>query len=427
MSEKQKIYDVIIVGSGLAGLAAAREINRTELSYTVLEASERSGGKVHSGSNSKGEFQLELGAQFVNKDMTEMGQFIEESGQTLVETHAHPNSVFLHAKTMKPVGDLISTLDEDLLKDFGSSDLSLSEAIDELTDTEDKAAIVKSFMTEETTVEADYISAESYIDTSERYASDKDDLTHQASGSLSEVIDHLVDSLKETIHYKQILKKVDTVESGYALTTQAGNTFQTKAIILAIPPTVAQKISLPDELTKHFRPYLTSFVDGSVIKVTLSYADSFWKAVQEEGETVPLEGIVYSEYQGMTVSDSSKKGDTPRLTAFIGGELAKNLAKQTAEEREQFVMQRLHDVLGDTASNYLDYRESVWVNHPYCGGGYSAQVHVDAETDAPEQLRQPFKKVVFASTELAEAFPGFMEGAVRAGKLAANRLVAEIQ
>lgn len=423
MDSNQKVSDVIIVGAGLAGLAAAQVINQTELNYTVLEASDRAGGKVHSGPNSEGEFWLELGAQFVNTDMTEMVRFIEESGLSLVETTSHPDSVFLHAKTMKPVGELIASVDEDLLGEVNSTELSLSDVIEELTDTEDEAAVVKSFIAEETTVDTQYLSAEGYIDTSERYTSEQDDLTHQASGSLSHVINHLVDSLNVPVQFNQAVRKIKAVGDHYELTTDAGDIFQSRRVILAVPPTVARKISLSKELNTHFEPLLSSFVDGSVIKVTLSYDEAFWKTVEGKENKVPLEGIVYSRFQGMTVSDSSKEGDTPRLTAFIGGDLAKELAAQTPDERCDFVMERLKEVLGVKASDYLDYRESLWVNHPFCGGGYSAQVNLAGEADAPEQLRQPYKRLIFASTELAESFPGFMEGAVRSGKQAAEKVI----
>lgn len=426
MEKEMPIYDVLIVGAGLSGLAAAQTIDQAGLSYCVLEATERAGGKVDSGTNAEGEYWLELGAQFVNTDMTEMVRFIEGSGMSLVKTHAHPNSVFLHAKTMKPVGDLIETVDEELLGDLDSSELSLSEVIEELTDTADEAAVAKSFITEEATVDTDYMSAESYIDVSERYASEQDDLTHQASGQLSKVIAYLVDNLKVPVHFNQPVRQVEKQGDHYEVTTESGDRYRAKGLLLAVPPTVASRLSLPEDLHAHFAPLLSSFVDGSVIKVTLSYDQSFWTAVELEEEKVPVEGIVFSRFQGLSISDSSKEGDTPRLTAFIGGDLAKELAGQPASARQQFVLDRLHEVLGKEADAYVDYRESIWVDHPFCGGGYSAQVHVDGIADAPEQLRMAYEKCVFASTELAEAFPGFMEGAARAGKFAAEQLIEQL-
>ena len=44
------IYDVAIVGAGAAGLGAAREARERGLSYVVLEAMDRIGGRAHTES-----------------------------------------------------------------------------------------------------------------------------------------------------------------------------------------------------------------------------------------------------------------------------------------------------------------------------------------------------------------------------------------
>ena len=99
MSRETEAVEVIIVGAGLAGLSAARLIDGSGLSYKILEATDRAGGKVYSGFNEQGEYPLELGAQFVNKDMTELTRLIEESGMHLKRTVSKSDSVYLHAKT----------------------------------------------------------------------------------------------------------------------------------------------------------------------------------------------------------------------------------------------------------------------------------------------------------------------------------------
>ena len=40
--------DVIIIGAGAAGLSAAKELGQLGLTYTVVEASHRIGGRVYS-------------------------------------------------------------------------------------------------------------------------------------------------------------------------------------------------------------------------------------------------------------------------------------------------------------------------------------------------------------------------------------------
>ncbi len=50
-----KIYDVAIVGAGAAGLGAAREAQERGLSYVVLEAMDRIGGRAHTDTSTFGQ------------------------------------------------------------------------------------------------------------------------------------------------------------------------------------------------------------------------------------------------------------------------------------------------------------------------------------------------------------------------------------
>jgi monoamine oxidase len=43
---KKKVYDVVIVGAGIAGLAAALEAKKRDLSFIVLDARDRVGGRI---------------------------------------------------------------------------------------------------------------------------------------------------------------------------------------------------------------------------------------------------------------------------------------------------------------------------------------------------------------------------------------------
>jgi polyamine oxidase len=61
-----KLYDVIIVGAGVAGLSAARDIKSAGMSVLVLESSHRIGGRVYTD-YSTGK-PVELGAEFVHGD-----------------------------------------------------------------------------------------------------------------------------------------------------------------------------------------------------------------------------------------------------------------------------------------------------------------------------------------------------------------------
>src|SRR5689334_15253435 len=56
--------DVLVIGGGIAGLAATRQLSRTGLKLTLLEARERLGGRIYTQHTP--EYPVELGAEFVH-------------------------------------------------------------------------------------------------------------------------------------------------------------------------------------------------------------------------------------------------------------------------------------------------------------------------------------------------------------------------
>lgn len=72
------VYDVLVLGAGMAGLAAARALlaARGDLEVMVLEARERLGGRAHTDRRFAG-FPVELGAEFIHGERSVVWSYIE--------------------------------------------------------------------------------------------------------------------------------------------------------------------------------------------------------------------------------------------------------------------------------------------------------------------------------------------------------------
>jgi monoamine oxidase len=70
--------DIIIIGAGMAGLTAARTLAEAGRKVTLLEASSRVGGRIHT--IREGNEIIELGAEFVHGKPPELWSLIEEAG-----------------------------------------------------------------------------------------------------------------------------------------------------------------------------------------------------------------------------------------------------------------------------------------------------------------------------------------------------------
>jgi len=76
-------YDVVVLGAGLAGLAAARDLVRGGADVVVLEARGRPGGRVEQTALADGRL-VQLGGEVVGRFHTAYTGLVRELGLTLV-------------------------------------------------------------------------------------------------------------------------------------------------------------------------------------------------------------------------------------------------------------------------------------------------------------------------------------------------------
>ena len=429
MSENQiDEYDVIIVGAGLAGLAAAKVVQEEGKSFVILEATDRSGGKVHSKVSEDSSRYFELGAQFVNKEMTEITKLIEQAGMDLNKTDIPEDVMVISDKSKEPIhldfNDITETLGA--IDGAHSDSKPVNEIIDRHISNKRKRQVLKSFLAAETTVNSEHINAKAIRKLISRITTASNALNYQASGPLSRVIDYLEGSSQDAVHYLEPVVKVKETQTGYVLKTTNKTKYYGKAVILAVPPTAAAQIKFSPALTERYERYLNSYTNGAVIKMTFVYDRPFWREMKIKGKKKALYGVIYSAHEGVNLMDSSKDEGENRLTLYIGGNKARELADVPVEIEEFFANERLIEVFGEEAENYIDYEISEWLDSPYYGGGFGAMIHAGGEADAAERLKEPFNRLVFASTELAPEFAHFMEGAIRSGRYAAKQLIKEL-
>jgi monoamine oxidase len=77
--------DVLVIGAGVAGLAAAREMSASGLSVIVLEARNRIGGRIFTIRDNNSAVPIELGAEFVHGRSPEILALVHEARLMLCE------------------------------------------------------------------------------------------------------------------------------------------------------------------------------------------------------------------------------------------------------------------------------------------------------------------------------------------------------
>jgi phytoene dehydrogenase-like protein len=97
-----KVFDVTVVGGGLAGLSRARQLRAAGASVVVLEGRSRVCGRVHSQRLETGHT-IDLGAQFIGDAQRRISALVDEVGLTRVSPYAAGDHVFVLSPDAEPL------------------------------------------------------------------------------------------------------------------------------------------------------------------------------------------------------------------------------------------------------------------------------------------------------------------------------------
>jgi monoamine oxidase len=189
--------------------------------------------------------------------------------------------------------------------------------------------------------------------------------------------------------------------------------------ILAVPPAIAGRIGYRPAMPG-WRNQLTQRVPmGSVIKVHAIYEAPFWR---EEG----LSGFVVSDSGPVRVvyDNSPEDGSPGVLVGFIEGEQARSWARRNRADRRAGILACLADYFGERAGRPRELLERSWADEEYSGGCYAGYFPPGVWTSFGQALREPIGRLHWAGTETATAWTAYMEGAVQSGQRAADEVLA---
>lgn len=452
---------VIVVGGGAAGLAAAVAAEEAGLSCQLLEAQDRLGGRVQTVPlESGGHF--DAGAQMVNGDMAAVLALAERAGQHLSPIPQSgiglcvAGQELLRSEDLIEVDEIYTLLEEQvvrwdspgevlralrlklkwwntpweslgeagrglqvLLEPRAAPKDSLAAALRALLLEADEQAMAFSLFTELFGAPPEDVDAHAVRDIFSRYASERSDLEFQISGGMIAVIDRLASELRHTPRLRTPVDRIRVTGDRVEVTSDA-DIWTADNVIVAVPPPAARRISFDLEGGDALDGLLSSFTAGDMIKTVLVFDSAFWRLKGLSGTAT------FADPPGLVVVDGSlDDGLPPRLIAFQGGPLARELAALPQEARRTGLLQHLSRAFGAAVLTPLEVAEAIWVDHPWCGGGYNATVRVGRQRDAVARLAAWDGPIRFAGAELDDRFWGYVEGALHSGRNAVARITGK--
>jgi monoamine oxidase len=192
-----------------------------------------------------------------------------------------------------------------------------------------------------------------------------------------------------------------------------------RAAIVAIPPTLAGRIAYDPPLPG-LRDQLTQRMpQGTVVKCLAVYEEPFWRRDGLSGWGLSDTGPVRLTY------DNSPPGGSPGvLLGFLEGDHARRAGLMAPAERRAAVLEVFGRLFGERARAPVRYLERSWAEEEWTRGCYGCHLTPGGWTSFGSALRAPVGPLHWAGAETASVWNGYMDGAVRSGERAAAEALA---
>lgn len=414
--------DVIVVGAGFTGLSAADELRQAGVDVLVLEARDRVGGKVETLDLADGQ-RVDMGAQFLCEDMPEVMALVRRFGKTLVETpldgvfvvqppvpEADAEELYLASVAIRERANAIDPRDPTI------AGLTVGAWLERQKDTTAAKTAFRAVVEGLWCQDADRLPLWHLIDNDRRITNEMTELQYFVGETLHSLADALAVRLGGRLKLDTPVERIEHDAELVRVVTARG-AFEGRQVIMALPPVMASRVTYVPALPEALSASLGVWESGSVIKSFVRYDRAFWR---EEG----LSGtVMWRDQHGLFACESSRDTGHAMLVVFMGGPHAAFWGALDEPSFRSHLLERLAVALGPRAGTPLEIVSRDWRGDRWSGGGYGDMIMDLGAYDAEAVLRAGHQPLHFASSDTALSYPGYVEGAIVAGRAAARKVM----
>ncbi|MFF5970536.1 flavin monoamine oxidase family protein [Streptomyces sp. NPDC012769] len=447
--------EIVVVGGGYAGLAAALRLHDNAADFLLVEAADRVGGRVLTETRPDG-VPLDHGGQWVGPTQTrllelaarfacptfptwEKGSHIEvrHDGTRIPYTGAapaHGPGIAAYVRITELLDLLARTVDTArpwrtprfaewdarTAGDFFRSETNETEALRRLD-----LAVQGLWCAEADEISLFHVlfyvaAAGGFEQLMETHGCAQDSRFTAGAAAPARAVASL---LGDRLRLGERVGSIAYGPEGVRVRTGTSEILARRAIV-ALPPHAVAALDFTPALPPGRTGWLAHARMGRVAKVHAVYETPFWRVAGLSGVAT-----LYDDGPVGVVFDNSPDAADPYgvLVGFVYGDRLDRFAAQEDTARRAAVLDSLASVVGPRARRPRDYTEKIWTRDPFARGGYEAYLTPGGWSAAGEHgWRAPTGPVHWAGTETASEWNGYIDGAVSSGYRAADEVLTAL-
>jgi len=423
------MYDVLVIGAGVSGLAAAKKLKEEGKKVLVLEARNRLGGRIHT--DRRWHVPVDLGASWAHGLEGGRNGLVEQEEYRLelqpfsdllaqIKDHAAYDEQHqrLDAARLAKLTLFVKTFFKSMAE-AKDTRLNVSEILNTFqcdTVPSEDAVIFKNWLRNLMACWSGAELSETSIEVWQAMM-EEGDQAYVTNG-----YDLLINKLAEglDIYLNTPVTLVDYSEDGLVKITAGADIYQARAVVITLPIGVlkANVCRFIPELPSFKREAIAAMGSGLLDKAVLRFSECFWDANALSIQcfpTVQSPVQVYINYQVMM--------GAPILVAMYGGDVAEKIEKMTDQEAREFFIEPLQKIYGERFKAPLEIIRTAWRDDAFSRGSY-AYLPRNTESNVFDHLAESVENCLFFAGEATnkEAYAS-VHGAYESGLRVANEIL----
>jgi monoamine oxidase len=437
--------DCVVIGAGLAGLAAAHRLTQRGCKVTLLEARDRLGGRVLTHRFCEApELNCELGGEWIGQNHIRMHALCKEM-RIHPQPHQYSNSFWNEetpAQLIPPNGWCMSAEAKTVwdkfakeFKNFGDKRLRELDQLDWWTHLKKlgfgRADLLRRDLMDSTDfgetirMNSALTAATEYLSNKKSQVDNTDEMDFKVPGGNTRLVNALAKRIGlKNIRTEQIVLAIHQVNKRVRVQVEGSNSpILADYCVCAIPARCLVDIDWGKNPPKEKLAAAEQLQYARITKTAVLCSERFWPPAPKGGFSV-CTSLASDFCFDSTFKQKGKKGI---LCSYAVGDKADDIASSPMDKLKDWIVEDVansHNLLSAAARSKkiaMSIQQQAWQSDRFTRGAYAFYRPGQWFTVMPA-LKKRFGRVLFAGEHIAD-WQGFMEGAVVTGEQAADEIL----